>query len=81
METPLTILGISGSLRRASYNTAALRAAAGLVPAGARLEPFELHGIPGFNQDDERQPPPRVAELRARVRAADAILFVTPEYN
>lgn len=81
MDTPVTILGIAGSLRRASYNRAALRAAVRLVPEGARLEICELDGIPGFNQDDERQPPPKVAELRARVRAADAILFVTPEYN
>jgi chromate reductase, NAD(P)H dehydrogenase (quinone) len=78
---PTKILGIAGSLRRASYNRAALRAARQLVPDGAELEIFELDGIPGFNQDDEGQPPAKVAELKNRVRAADAILFVTPEYN
>jgi chromate reductase, NAD(P)H dehydrogenase (quinone) len=81
MEPITTILGIAGSLRRASYNRAALRAAQPLVPEGATLEIFELDGIPGFNQDDEAHPPTKVVELKARVRAADAILFVTPEYN
>ena len=78
---PLTILGIAGSLRRQSYNRSALRAAGTLLPEGTRLETFELDGIPGFNQDDERNPPQKVVELKNRIRAADAILFVTPEYN
>jgi chromate reductase len=42
---------------------------------------FELDGLPVFNQDDERHPPARVVELKRRIRAADALLFVTPEYN
>jgi chromate reductase, NAD(P)H dehydrogenase (quinone) len=78
---PIRILGIAGSLRRASYNRAALREAERLVPGDASLETFDLDGIPGFNEDLERDPPARVVELKARVRAADAILFVTPEYN
>ena len=78
---PIKILGIAGSLRRASYNKAALRAARQLVPEDATLDIFELDGIPGFNQDDESQPPAKVTELKNRVRAADAILFATPEYN
>ena len=78
---PVRILGIAGSLRKASFNRAALRAALELVPADATLEAFELDGIPPFNQDEERSVPPRVAELKARIRAADAILIVTPEYN
>jgi len=81
VNDPLTILGIPGSLRRASYNRAALRAAQELAPEGAGIEIFELDGIPPFNQDDEGQPPARVSLLKARIRAADAILFVTPEYN
>jgi chromate reductase len=81
VPTPIRILGLAGSLRRASYNRAALRAAQSLVPADATLETIELDGIPGFNQDDEKTPPPRVVELKARVRAADAVLIVTPEYN
>jgi chromate reductase len=75
------ILGIAGSLRKASFNHAALRAAQKLVPAGATLESFELDGIPVFNQDEEKNPPARVVEFKDRIRAADAILFVTPEYN
>ena len=75
------ILGIAGSLRNESYNRSLLRAAKELVPEGVRLETFELNGIPMFNQDEEQNPHPKVAELKQRVRAADAILFVTPEYN
>jgi len=81
MNKPITILGIAGSLRSQSYNRSALRAAQQLVPEGATLEIFELDGIPGFNQDDEQNPPAKVVELKKRVRDADALLFVTPEYN
>jgi len=81
MSRPLTILGIAGSLRKKSYNRAALRAAQQLVPEGASLEIFELDGIPVFNQDEEQNPPDKVKEFKAQIRAADAILFVTPEYN
>ncbi len=77
----ITILGIAGSLRRASYNRALLRNAQTLTPGEASLEIFEIDDIPGFSEDHERTPPPKVVELKARVRAADAILFVTPEYN
>ena len=75
------ILGICGSLRKASFNRAALHAARKLVPPGATLEIFDLDGIPVFNQDNEQSPPPRVVELKEKVRAAGAILFATPEYN
>ncbi len=81
MNRPFTILGIAGSLRRGSYNRAALRAAQGLVPDGVTLEIFDLAGIPLFNQDEEGNPPAAVLELKQRIRAADAILLVTPEYN
>ncbi|MFY9553486.1 MAG: NAD(P)H-dependent oxidoreductase [Blastocatellia bacterium] len=81
MSKPVRILGIAGSLRRESYNRAALRAAAQLVPAGATLDIFELDGIPGFNQDDEQNPPVKIVELKSRIREADALLIVTPEYN
>jgi chromate reductase len=81
MSKPVRILGIAGSLRRESYNRAALRAATGLVPDDATLETFELDGIPGFNQDEEQNPPAKVVELKKRIRDADAILIVTPEYN
>jgi chromate reductase len=81
MSTPVRILGIAGSLRRASYNRAALRAATQLVPAGVTLDTFELDGIPGFHQDEEHNPPAKVVEFKRRIREADAILMVTPEYN
>src|SRR6478609_9695468 len=81
MKTPIRILGSAGSLNRESYNRAALRAAIKLVPEGAILETFELDGIPVFNQDEEQNPPAKVTELKRRIREANAILFVTPEYN
>jgi len=81
MNKPVRILGIAGSLRRGSYKRAALRAATKLLPEGSTLDLFELDGIPSFNQDDEQNPPEKVVELKRRVREADAILFVTPEYN
>jgi chromate reductase len=81
MGNEFRILGIAGSLRKSSYNRAALRAAARLVPEGVTLEIFDLGGIPPYNQDEETHPPARVAEFKARIRAADAILFATPEYN
>ena len=77
----LKILGIAGSLRKASFNRMALKAAQGLVPAGATLEIFDLPDLPGFNQDSEKSPPAAVTDMKARIRAADAILLVTPEYN
>jgi chromate reductase len=81
MSSPVRILGIAGSLRKQSYNRSALRAAGKLLPQGATLDVFELDGIPGFNEDEEKSPPASVVELKKRIRAADAILLVTPEYN
>jgi chromate reductase len=81
MNSPLTILGIAGSLRQGSYNRMALRAAQQLAPEGAKIETFDLHGIPPFNQDEEKSPPAIVTECKKRIRAADAILIATPEYN
>ena len=81
MNSPLTILGIAGSLRQGSYNRLTLRAAEQLLPDGAKIETFDLHSIPLFNQDEEKSPPASVTEFKQRIRAADAILIVTPEYN
>jgi chromate reductase len=80
MET-IKILGIAGSIRKASLNRAALRAAAELLPEGAELTTFEIDEIPPFNQDSEANPPAVVAAFKAAIRDADAILFVSPEYN
>src|SRR5712691_5034780 len=81
MTDTLTILGIAGSLRKDFYNRAALRAAQHLAPDEATVESFDLQEIPPFNQDDEQHPPVQVAGRKTRIRAADAILLVTPEYN
>jgi chromate reductase len=77
----MNILGICGSLRRNSYNLGALKAARQLCPQGAKLEIITLEGLPLFNQDEEKAMNPRVAEFKAKIRAADAILIATPEYN
>lgn len=78
----LHILGISGSLRQGSYNTALLRAAKELLPPGVSLEIADLHGIPLFDADLEtRGTPDTVLIFRERIRRADALLFASPEYN
>jgi chromate reductase len=81
MEKKIAILGFAGSLRKNSYNKALLRAAMELMPKDATLEIFNLEGIPPFNQDFETQPPDKVKEFKTKIRAADAILIATPEYN
>jgi chromate reductase len=81
MDTQVNILGFAGSLRKGSYNKALLREAAKLVPTGAKIEIFDLEGIPPFNQDMENSPPDKVKEFKAKIKAADAILIATPEYN
>jgi chromate reductase, NAD(P)H dehydrogenase (quinone) len=77
------LIGLSGSLRRGSFNTALLRAAAGLMPAGSDLTVRTLHGIPLYDGDVEAAQgiPPPVAELKDAIAAADGLLLVTPEYN
>jgi chromate reductase len=82
MNHPLTIFGIAGSLRKGSYNRAALRAAQQLAPEGVKIEIWDKLGeLPLFNQDLEKTPPAVVTEMKAAIRATDAVLFVTPEYN
>jgi chromate reductase len=81
MNDPLRFLGIAGSLRRDSFNRAALRAAQRLVPEGVTLDTFEIGRLPLYNQDEERDPPRAVVELKRAIRAADAIVFASPEYN
>jgi len=81
MPEPIGILGFAGSLRKGSFNRALLRVAAELMPKNAVFEVFDLAGIPLFNQDLETQPPEEVKVFKAKVKAADAILIATPEYN
>ena len=78
----LKVLGVSGSLRKGSYNTAALRAAQELAPEGMAIETFDLSSVPPYNEDVRAAGyPPAVQQFRDRIAAADALLLVTPEYN
>ena len=81
MSSQVRILGIAGSLRVGSYNKAALRAAQLLAPENVEVDIFPLDAIPMFNEDAEKSPPSSVVELKKRIRRADAVLIVTPEYN
>jgi chromate reductase, NAD(P)H dehydrogenase (quinone) len=78
-----TILGISGSLRSGSYNTALLRAAAGVADDGVAIEITTLHGIPLYDADLEQREglPAAVTALKDRIVASDGVLIATPEYN
>lgn len=78
----LKLLGISGSLRRASFNSALLSAATRLMPPDATLEVASIRGIPLYDGDVEAQGiPPAVRALKEAVVAAAGVLLVTPEYN
>src|SRR5215208_5468564 len=82
MATPIHVLGFAGSLRRGSYNRAALRAAVELMPEGGSLETFDLDGIPLYHGDIETEGfPAAVLAFKDAIREADALLIVTPEYN
>jgi chromate reductase len=81
MADQISILAIAGSLRKDSYNKAALRIARELCPEGAKIEIYDIAGLPLFNQDEERNPTPKVTEFKQKIRAADAILISTAEYN
>jgi chromate reductase, NAD(P)H dehydrogenase (quinone) len=78
-----TILGLSGSLRAGSFNTALLRAATGLMPTGSTLELANLQGIPLYDGDAEARDgiPAAVQALKDRIVACDGLLLATPEYN
>ncbi|MEU6097801.1 NADPH-dependent FMN reductase [Streptomyces sp. NPDC047079] len=78
----IRVLALSGSLRRDSFNTRLLHFAEEIAPRGTVFDHYEgLGDIPHFNEDTEHPAPAPVADLRARVRAADAVLIATPEYN
>src|SRR4051795_6759557 len=81
----LNVLGIAGSLRRGSFNRMALQAAQQLAPPDMTIAEFpaeRLREIPPYDDDVRLQGfPPPAAELRERIKAADALLIVTPEYN
>ena len=76
------VLGLCGSLRAQSFNMAALRAAAELMPSGVALQIATLQGIPVYNGDDQAQGwPPAVQALADAIRASDGVLIASPEYN
>ncbi len=81
-STPLKILALSGSLRQASYNTAALRTAQQLAPEGVTIEIASIADLPFYDADVQAQGfPAPVPALAERIRAADAVLIATPEFN
>lgn len=78
----MNVLGISGSLRQGSFNTMALRAARKLAPQGMTIQIADIRPIPLYDDDVRaRGFPAAVLALKEQVRAADAVLIVTPEYN
>ena len=82
MTTKIKIIGFTGSLRVKSYNLAALRAAAELLPNGSTMEIVDLAPIPFFNEDVEAEGVPQVVvDFKEKLATANAILIATPEYN
>lgn len=79
----ITLIGISGSLRRQSFNTALLRAAAGMMPEGSTLQIADISAIPLYNADIESSEgaPLAVAQLKEKIAASNGLLLSTPEYN
>jgi len=76
------IVGISGSLRKGSYNTALLHVAQELMPTGSKIEILSIDGVPLFNEDLENEgTPSSVVTLKDKIAAADGLLISTPEYN
>ena len=78
----IRVLGISGSLRRASFNTGLLRAAQETAPEGMSISIFDIRDIPFYDGDLEADgDPDPVTALKSAVREADGVIFATPEYN
>jgi chromate reductase, NAD(P)H dehydrogenase (quinone) len=78
----IKVLGICGSLRKGSFNRMALRVAQELAPAGMKVDVADISAFPLYNEDVRAQGfPPPVQTFRDQIAAADALLFVTPEYN
>lgn len=78
----ITVLGIAGSLRQGSYNRALLRAAQSLTPDDMHLQLFDLHDVPLYDADVEKQGDPEpVTALKRSLREADAVVIATPEYQ
>lgn len=80
-DKKIKVLGIAGSLRKGSFARAILENAKSLVPENMELESFDISGIPVFNQDNENSFGEEVKLFKQKIKEADAILFVTAEYN
>src|SRR6185312_3466399 len=82
MSDSIDVVGIVGSLRRQSFSRRLALALASVAPETLKVDLATIGGLPLYNQDEEVDPPPAPwGEFRERVRRADAVLFVTPEYN
>lgn len=83
MSGSRVIVGVAGSLRKGSYNAALLRAASEVAPAGSKIEPASIRGIPLYDGDLEAEQgiPEAVQELKDKIASSDGLLIVTPEYN
>jgi chromate reductase len=81
MATPRNVAVLVGSLRKDSINLKLAKALIAMAPQPLKMEIADIGQLPLFNQDWEAAPPQAVVEFKERVRAADAVLFVTPEYN
>ncbi|MGD9945682.1 MAG: NADPH-dependent FMN reductase [Burkholderiaceae bacterium] len=81
MSTPRNVAVVVGSLRKDSLNRKLASALIGLAPPTLKLAIVEIGELPLFNQDHEADPPPAVREFKQKIASADAVLFVTPEYN
>jgi chromate reductase, NAD(P)H dehydrogenase (quinone) len=82
MDKPMNVCVLVGSLRKASFNGMLANALISLAPSSLKIEIVEIGQLPFYNQDIETDPPPAPwTAFRQRVKAADAVLFVTPEYN
>ena len=79
--TTRNVAVIVGSIRKGSYNRMMAHALAGLAPPSLKLEIVEIGQLPLYNQDEDTNPPAAWTAFRQKIKAADAVLFVTPEYN
>ena len=81
MATTRNVAVFVGSLRKASINRKVAQALMAMAPPTLKLSLVEIGGLPLFNEEWEASPPQSVADLKAAIQAADAVLFITPEYN
>ncbi|MEP7303504.1 MAG: NAD(P)H-dependent oxidoreductase [Caldimonas sp.] len=81
MASPKNVAVVVGSLRKASLNRKLALALQAIAPEGLKLEIVEISQLPHYNQDDDANPPPATVAFKQAIAAADALLFVTPEYN